>query len=328
MKIRALFVFALSICLFQTAFGQEISATTQTQRGYLLGPGDVIEGKVLGEEEFNFVSTVDEDGKIQVPFFDEGIVAKCKTEKDLRVDVAKLLSKYLRNPQISVRVTERKSRPPAVVSGEVKLPSRVDLPRTTRLLELINFSNGLTKDASGMIEVFHTQPPVCTDAEEATFWKTEMENSRDVPSKLYSFSQLQLGKDESNPIIYPGDLVYVRKAQPVYVIGEVMVLKEISIGENGLSLMEAIAQAGGLSREAKKKEITIQRVNPNSKDKKEFIKVNYDLIRKGEKNDVMLQPNDIIVVDKTKKSIAQTILEIATGSITQFSNVLPQRVLY
>lgn len=328
MKIRALFVFALSVCLFQTTFGQETSATAQTQRGYLLGPGDVIEGKVLGEEQFNFVSTVDEDGKIQVPFFDEGVVAKCKTEKDLRGDVAKLLSKYLKNPQISVRVTERKSRPPAVVSGEVKLPARVDLPRTTRLLELINFSNGLTKDASGMIEVFHTQPPVCTDAEEAAFWKTEMENSRDVPSKLYSFSSLQLGKDESNPIIYPGDLIYVRKAQPVYVIGEVMILKEITMGENGLSLMEAIAQAGGFSREAKKKEITIQRVNPNSKEKRDFIKVNYELIRKGEQKDVMLQPNDIIVVDKTKKSIAQTILEIATGSVQSFSNVLPQRVLY
>lgn len=328
MKVTALFVFVLSLCLSQIAFGQQTSTVTQTPRGYLLGPGDVVEGKVLGEEEFNFVSTVDEDGKIQVPFFDDGVVAKCKTEKDLRTDVARLLSKYLKNPQVSVRVTDRKSRPPAVVSGEVKLPAQVDLRRTTRLLELINFSNGLTKEASGMIEVFHTQPPVCTDAEEAAFWKTEMENSRDVPSKLYSFSSLQLGKDESNPIIYPGDLIYVRKAQPVYVIGEVMILKEITIGEKGLSLMEAIAQAGGLSREAKKKEITIQRVNPNSKEKKEFIKVNYELIRKGEKNDVMLQPNDIVVVDKTKKSIAQTILEIATGSVQSFTNVLPQRVLY
>ena len=328
MKVKAILVFVLSLCLFQIAFGQETSVVVTTQRGYLLGPGDVVEGKVLGEEQFNFVSTVDEDGKIQVPFFEEGVMAKCKTEKDLRADVMKLLSKYLKNPQISVRVTDRKSRPPAVVSGEVKLPSQVDLRRTTRLLELINFSNGLTKEASGMIEVFHTQPPVCTDAEEAAYWKTEMADSRDVPSRLYSFSSLQLGKDESNPIIYPGDLIYVRKAAPVYVIGEVMVLKEITIGENGLSIMEAIAQAGGLSREAKKKEITIQRVNPNTKEKKEFIKVNYDLIRKGEQNDVMLQPNDIVVVDKTKKSIAQTILEIATGSVQSFTNVLPQRVLY
>jgi protein involved in polysaccharide export with SLBB domain len=45
-----------------------------------------------------------------VPFFDQPIQAKCRTEKDLRTDVTRLLSKYLKNPQISVRVTQRKSR--------------------------------------------------------------------------------------------------------------------------------------------------------------------------------------------------------------------------
>lgn len=320
MKVRILLLFALALSLFQISLAQE-------QRGYMLGPGDVVEGKVLGEEQFNFVSTVDEDGKIQVPFFDEGVSAKCKTEKDLRADVVKLLSKYLKNPQVSVRVTERKSRPPATVSGEVKLPARVDLPRTTRLLELINFSNGLTKEASGMIEVFHTQPPVCTDEAETAYWKTEMENSQDVPSKLYSFGTLQLGKEESNPIIYPGDLIYVHKAKPVYVIGEVMNLKEIFITESGLSLMEAVAQAGGFSREARKKEITIQRLKPNSKER-EILKANYELIKTGKQKDFMLQANDIVVVDKTKKSIAQTVLELATGAGRNFTQVLPQRVLY
>lgn len=327
MKVRVLLLFVLALSLFQISFGQETSATTP--KGYMLGPGDVVEGKVLGEEQFNFVSTVDEDGKIQVPFFEEGVSAKCKTEKDLRADVVKLLSKYLKSPQVSVRVTERKSRPPVIVSGEVIAQQQVDLKRKATLLELINFAGGLKKEASGTIEVFHTQPPVCTSsAEEEAFWKNEMTLSADVPSRLYSYTSIKQGSIESNPIVYPGDLIVARKAPPVYVIGEVMALREITISENGLSLMEAVAQAGGFSREAKKKEITIQRVNPNSKEKKEFIKVNYELIRKGEQKDVMLQPNDIIVVDKTKKSVAQTILEIATGSVKNFTNVLPQTILY
>ncbi|HEY0429436.1 MAG TPA: polysaccharide biosynthesis/export family protein [Pyrinomonadaceae bacterium] len=323
MKVKALILFVAAICLFQTAFGQET-------RGYLLGPGDVVEGKVLGEEQFNFVSTVDEDGKIQVPFFDEGVAAKCKTEKDLRTDVAKLLSKYLKNPQISVRVTERKSRPPAVVSGEVINPLQFVLNRKATLLELINFAGGLKKaSASGMIEVFHTQPPVCTaSAEEEAFWKSEMTASRDVPSKLYSYNSIKQGSGQANPEIYPGDLIVARVAPPVYVIGEVMSLKEITIPETGLSLMQAIAQAGGFSREARKKEIVIQRFNVKSPDKRDFIKVNYELIKNGKEKDVMLQPEDIVVVDKTKKSVAQTILEIATGSVKNFTNVLPQRVLY
>ncbi len=46
----------------------------------------------------------------------------------------------------------------------------------------------------------------------------------------------------------------------------------------------------------------------------------------------MLQPYDIVEVDKTKKSIAQTILELATGTAKQaISGIgvgLPQRILY
>ena len=65
----------------------------------------------------------------------------------------------------------------------------------------------------------------------------------------------------------------------------------------------------------------------NSKER-QLIAVNYDLIKKGKQADVVLQAEDIIEVDKAKKSIAQTVLEIVTGSARSFSNVLPQRVLY
>lgn len=328
MNLKISTLLMLFAIFFQTAFAQNTTVTPEAQKGYLIGPGDVITVKVLGEKDFDVeAATVDEDGNIQVGFSETGIMAKCRTEKELRADVIKQLSKYLRNPQITVYVKESKSRPPVIVSGEVKTPAQINLVRTTRLLELISFSHGLTKDASGMIEIFHTQPPVCANPEEAAFWKNEMENSQDVPSKMYSYSSLKLGREESNPIVYPGDLIVVRKAPPVYVIGEVMALKEITITENGLSLMEALAQAGGFRPEAKKKEITIQRLKPNSKER-EMLTVNYNDIRSGQQKDLMLQPDDIIVVDKTKKSVAQTILEIATGSVRNFSQVLPQRVLY
>ncbi|MCV4725945.1 polysaccharide biosynthesis/export family protein, partial [Escherichia coli] len=45
--------------------------------GYLIGPGDEITGKVLGEPQFDFVATVDEDGRIEVPFFDKPVDARC-----------------------------------------------------------------------------------------------------------------------------------------------------------------------------------------------------------------------------------------------------------
>lgn len=329
MKLKIWTVFLLTVGLFQAAAAQQIPVTiADTPRGYLVGPGDEVTGKVLGEPQFDFVATIDEDGKFEVPFFDQPIQARCRTEKDLRADVTKLLAKYLRSPQISLRVTQRKSRQPATIFGEVRSPQQVELKRKARLLELISFAGGETEKASGMVQVFRTQSPMCIESSDAANdWFAEAENGSSVPSRQYSLVSLRSGREEANPLIYPGDLIVVQKSMPVYVIGEVNALREIPITGNGLSLTEAIAQSGGFSRQAKTKTVTIRRLKANSKER-EAIVVNFDQIKKGTQKDLVLEPYDIVEVDKTKKSVAQTILEIATGSVKSAANVLPQAVLY
>jgi len=104
--VMVLAVFGLAIL----AAAQTPPADVSPQKGYLIGPGDEITGKVLGEEQFDFVATVDENGKLEVPFFETPIDAKCLTERELRTAITKLLSKFLKSPQLSLRVTDRKSR--------------------------------------------------------------------------------------------------------------------------------------------------------------------------------------------------------------------------
>ncbi|MDQ3711837.1 MAG: SLBB domain-containing protein [Acidobacteriota bacterium] len=331
MKFKVLLGFIVMFGLFQVVFGQEVSVTPEEQRGYLIGPGDEITGKVLGEEQFDFIATIDEDGKFQVPFFDKTIEARCRTEKEVRSEVTELLSKYLKNPQISVRVTQRKSRSPVIVTGEVRVPQQVELRREARLLELISFAGGETNDAGGMVQVFRTTPLICADPNQKDDWIAESNNGTDVPSRLYSLGNLRLGREEANPIIYPGDVIVVQKASPVYITGEVVAPQGIILKGGGTSLTEAIAKIGGVRREAKTKDIKIYRLKANSKDR-EIISVNYDRIKKGEQKDVMLEPYDIVEVDKSKKSIPQLILETALGvgrtAIGGIGNALPQRVLY
>jgi len=330
MKIKVLLILVLTAGLLPTAFGQDVFTKPEAQRGYLVGPGDVITVKVLGEEQFDAVATVDEDGKFQVPFFEQPIDARCRTEKELRSEVTKLLSKYLRNPQISVRVTERKSRRPATIFGEVRNPQQVELRREARLLELISFSGGETSDAGGTVQVFRTQPPMCVEDTEEINWRAGAQNGLDVPSRIYSLASLRQGKEEANPIIHPGDVIVVQKASPVYITGEVGVPQGIYLKEGGTSLVEAIAKVNGVNRRAKTKDIKIYRLKANSKDR-EIISVNYDQIKKGMQKDVMLQPYDIIEVDKSKKTIGEVLLEAVTGAATSgiagFGG-LPTRVLY
>lgn len=307
MKRNILLIFAIAVCLTQIAVAQ-VPDVPATPRGYLIGPGDTIEGKVLGERDFDFTATIDEDGNFEVPFFDKPVAAVCRTEKELRVEVTKLVSKYVRNPQVSVQVRERKSRPPATVYGEVRQQQQVILTRKARLLELISFAGGETEKASGMVQIFRTQPLLCANPNEVNDWKTEAGNGFDVPSRIYSLRSVRQGKDESNPLIYPGDIIVVQKAAPVYIVGEILRPGELTIPEGGLPLMQAIAMASGISREAKTKNIKIYRrkegtINP------EIISVNYDSIKKGEQKDVILEPFDIVEVGKAKKKFTDYLLD-------------------
>lgn len=332
MNIKIATLLILIIGLFQSAFGQSEAVAPENQKGYLIGPGDVITVKVMGEPDFNVeAARVDEDGRIQVPFSDTGILAKCRTEKDLRADIVQHVSKFLRSPQISVYVKERNSRPPVTVYGEVKQQQQVDLRREAHLLELISFAGGVTDEAGGMIQVFRTRPPLCGDATEENNWTADTNDGFNVPSRMYSLSSVRAGRDEANPVILPGDIIVVQKAAPIYFTGEVRNPTGILLKEGGTSLTQAIAMVGGVNPQAKTKDIRIYRLKPNSKER-EIITANYDLIKKNEEKDPMLEPYDIVEVDKSKKSFGQILFETVTGaaraSIGGFGNVLPQRILY
>lgn len=320
MYLRLLTIFTFTLSFAFATLGQSVPADTPT-RGYLIGPGDEITGKVLGEPQFDFVSTVDENGKIEVPFFDDPITAKCLSERELRTEVTKLLAKYLKKPELSLRVTDRKSRPPVSIYGEVRQQQQFLLTRRAYLLELLTVAGGESEKSGGMVTVFRTRPPMCTTAEQAGAWKN-VDGGIGAPSKDFSIASLRQGVEGSNPEILPGDVILVHKAAPVYITGEVVRPGELNIPEEGLLLTQAVAMSNGITREAKSKNITIRRRKSNSPEP-ELIAVNYDLIRKGQQKDVLLQPFDIIVVDKAKKNIGDILMQTLIGLPNRIPIPLP-----
>jgi len=306
------YLFTLLLASFaMNLFGQTPTAPADTQKGYMLGPGDEITGKVLGEPQFDFVATVDGDGKLEVPFVDAPLMVKCKTERELRTEITNQLSKYLRTPQVSIRVTQRNSRPPVSIYGEVRQQQQVNLTRLAFLLELIAFAGGETEKSGGMIQVFRTRPPMCADSGQSD-WGPVAADGMNVPSRMYGLAALRQGREESNPEIFPGDIIVVQKSAPVYVTGEVLKPGEMSIPEGGLPMMQAVAMASGITREAKTKAIKVYRRKTGTTEP-QVILVNYDLIRKGQQKDVMLEPYDIVEVGKANKSFGQIMMDMLIG---------------
>jgi protein involved in polysaccharide export with SLBB domain len=132
------------------------------KKRYLVGPGDVIDVRVFGQPDLSSTVEIDDEGNISsLPFLEEPIPAMCRNEKDIQKAIALAYSKYLRSPRVSVRVTERKSRPPAVVFGAVRAPTRIQMMRRVRLHELLVAAGGITLNASGKIQIVHTERDMC-----------------------------------------------------------------------------------------------------------------------------------------------------------------------
>src|SRR6266851_8801581 len=199
---------------------EQAGVDNQGIRNYLLGPGDTLDVRVFAQPDLNAIVEVDSDGNISsLPFLESPIPAKCRTAKDVQKDISKAYAKYLKNPQISVRIAERKSRQPATVFGAVRQPTRVQMQRKIRLNELVVVSGGFTERASGTIQILHTEPLMCPQPGEEAL-AAPIDGTM-VPFEVIKISELRTGKVQANPVIRPGDYVLVTEAEPVYITGSV-----------------------------------------------------------------------------------------------------------
>jgi protein involved in polysaccharide export with SLBB domain len=173
---------------------------------------------------------------------------------------------------------------------------------------------------------------MCTAPDDKDNWKPEGATDSNVPSRTFSLAKVRVGNDDANPTIYPGDVVYVNKAAPVYMTGEVFSPQGLYIKEGGLSLQRAIGMVGGFKNRPKTDAIVIHRPRPGSIEQYDNIVANFDLIKSGQQKDIILQPYDIVEVGQAKDSVAVSVLKYALGAgknvVAGFSGALPYRVLY
>jgi polysaccharide export outer membrane protein len=302
-------------------------------RKYLLGPGDVLDLRVYNEPQFNGPLVVDDEGNIAVPFIETPIRAQCRNDREIRADIVKALSRFLNKPQVNLRLTEAKSRPPAVVFGAVRSPSRVQMQRKVKLLDLLATSGGVTEAAGGDIQIFHTEPVMCPDAEDLAAVPVETFKPADptqVGYDLFSLRDLKDGKQSANPVVRPGDIVIVQEAQPVYITGAVRTPMSLYL-KDGMQLKQAIAMVGGLAKDAKSSAVVIWRRKKGQSEPEKLV-VNFKDIQKEKVKDVQLQPYDIVDVPDNSGSPGVMMRNLffggAAGSITSLATGLPLKVIY
>ena len=331
---RSLHLFVVVVCcIVSVVEAQQRQGTTskprstdvdkQSSRPYLVGPGDIVEVKVFGQPDLNVNAQVDGDGNLSsLPYIDP-IPATCRSQKQLQKDITVAYSRLIKEPQISVRVLERNSRPPASISGAVRKETTVPMLKKQRLNEVIAAAGGFTERAAGTIQILHTEPVLCPGpGEEAEALPLD---EMGIPFQVVNISELKKGL--ANPIIRPGDLILVTEAEPVYITGSVMAPGGILLRDQ-LTLSRALAMVGGPRQEAKLSEIRIYRQKPGSTGQ-EILKVDFAAIKKNQKPDIFLKPYDVIDVSENGIFSGSKWLELVVGSLTGgLRNVLIRPIPY
>lgn len=304
---------------------QSPALDVQGVRNYLLGPGDVLDVRVFGQSDLSALVEIDGDGNISsLPFLEKPIRAQCLTEKEVQKAIAIAYSAYIKNPQVSVRISQRNSRPPATIYGAVRNPMLVTMMRRVRLHELIARVGGVTERASGNVQVVHTQPEMCPEPGEVVIKPASATAS--VDSQMETFKLKELGNESGDPFIRPGDVVIVTEGEPVYITGAVLAPQPLFMKDQ-LTLGRAIAMAGGPQKLANTSEVHIYR-KKDGLIGQEDLKYNYDAIRKGKEKDVLLQPYDIVDVRNSGPFAAKSLADLFLNMGKSAVGFMPQRVVY
>lgn len=309
----------LSICTIevnaQQDTGNQVASSVSQANGekYRIGSGDVLSVSIYGRPQLSRDALrVDGNGTIRLPLIEDEVKAACKTESELAQEIAGRYLKYLKNPRVEVYVKEFNSKPVAIM-GAVTKPGQFQVKRPIRLLELLALAGGPTEKAGEEIIVSRAErAAVCGNANAVN----TNENSAFVLKSVVS------GESNANPYINPGEVVTIKEAEQVYVVGNVLRPTGLLLKKQ-VTITQAIAMAGGLLPDTKKENVRLIRRSA-SDDTKQIILVNLKAIEKQQAADVTLQPDDIIDVPVNgSKRALKSVLNAVVPGISQ----LPVRVI-
>jgi len=211
---------------------------------YVLGPEDTVEISVFRQDELKMEGAISSTGRISYHLIGD-IEAAGLTQFQLRDKIQQELGRFIKDPRVVVRITEHGSHK-IFVLGQVNHPGVYRMKSDFSLLEGISSAGGITPDAylGGAYVV------------------------RDGKILLVNFLELlEKGNMEENIMLLPGDLVYIPDSRDhrVFILGEVNRQRSIQVRDD-LTLFEALAQAGGFTRDANKASIWVMRGNLSEPD--------------------------------------------------------------
>jgi polysaccharide biosynthesis/export protein len=245
-----------------------------------LGPGDLIDINVYNVPELNTKVRVNNAGDVYLPLIDYVHV------QDLTLDEAqKVIQKrledggFVRNPHVTIFVDEANSQGLTIL-GEVVRPGIYPEPVDRRLYQLISEAGGFTQSASRKITIIR----------------------RNQSDKITVDLPRNLGDElNGNVEVEPGDTVTIPRAPIIYVVGDVGRPSGFLIDNGSLTVLQALALAGGTNHTAKMGGARIIRKTPTGMVE---TTVHLKKMLEAKAPDVTLQADDILFIPVSAGRVA------------------------
>lgn len=261
-----------------------------------LGQGDLVEVNVYDVPELNTHTRVSDTGDIDLPLVNQVHVEGLTVEEAEKAIEQRLdHGGFVRNPHVQLFVSEYTSDGTSVL-GEIMKPGVYPVLGEQRLFNLLSAAGGLSPAAGTTITITHKAEP-----------------ERPV---VVSISRNLEDHPDSNVPIFPGDTVMVRRADVIYVVGDVNRPSGFLMDNGGkLTVLQAIALAGGTTSTAKLGGVRIIRKSPQGVAE---IPVSLKKMLRAKADDLPLQANDILFVPASARKIiggrtAEAALQMATA---------------
>lgn len=244
---------------------------------YRIGAKDLLDIAVFELPELNQMVRVSEDGSITLSLLGKVEVAGL-TPQELEKKLATLLDQqFTKGAHVTVFIREYQK---VSVIGAVGRPGQYELVGPTTLLQVIAQAGGLTAQAMNEVFIYRQTPD----------GKQSMISVR--------LEDLANGKQEYNIEVMPKDVISIPidLTLNVFVYGEVKTPGVIAfLRSKQITLLQAIAQAGGPTEWAKKTRVVIKRKDKIS-GKEMKIRVNLKSMISGKVADIVLEEGDVVIV--------------------------------
>jgi len=261
-----------------------------------LGTGDLIEVNVYNVPELTTKARVSNSGDIYLPLIDyvhvEGL-----TQEEAQTVIEKRLSDggFVRSPHVTIFVDEAASQGVTLL-GEVGKPGIYPDVADHKLYEVLSEAGGFSPSASRKIAIIRRNQPE----------PIRIELPRNLADDL-----------SGNVEILPGDTITVPRAPIIYVVGDVGRPAGLLVDNGTLTVLQALALAGGANHTAKMGGARIIRKGPTGMTE---TRVELKKMLEAKAPDVTLQADDILFVPVSGgRVLAGRTFEVAMAMATAVS---------